>query len=115
MKSKVLARFGAWPFVLLGATSSALWAQSYTIVDIGSLNGGNTVVRKINLTGQTVGGSGKMYGVNIRAFISAGGSFVSFEIVPGGNYSSAFDINQSGAVVGESNTATVIRAFLWDA
>jgi probable HAF family extracellular repeat protein len=31
------------------------------------------------------------------------------------NFSAAFDVNSRGAVVGDSNTATNLRAFLWDA
>jgi len=115
MNSKVLARIGAWLLVLLFATVSELCAQSYVVIDIGTLSGGSAIAKKINLNGDLVGQSGSLYGPNTRAFVRKGGKLLELGTLPGGDYSSAFDINKRGAVVGDSNTATVIRAFLWDA
>jgi len=115
MKSKVLIRIGASLFVLLLASVSELCAQSYTVIDIGALSGGSIIVKKINQSGDLVGQSGHRYGPNTHAFVRKGGKLLNLGTLPGGDYSGAFDINKRGAVVGDSNTATVIRAFLWDA
>lgn len=115
MNRKSQARFGMWLLVLLSATASALWAQSYSVVDIGSLPGGNSIARRINLAGQIVGESGNMYGVRTRAYVRTAGTLLNLGTLPGGDYSAAFDINHTGEVAGESNTGTVIRAFLWNA
>ena len=113
MKSKFLARLSAWSSVMVFASAPALLAQSsYTLLDIGSLPGGSTIVKKINLNGDAVGQSGKLYGVQTRAFVRTGGKLVNLGTLPGGDYSSAFDINHRTAVVGDSNTSTGIHAFL---
>jgi len=70
-----------------------LRAQSYTLIDIGALPGGNTVAAKINLAGRVVGQSGKMYGVRTHAFTLTSGKLVELGTLPGGDYSSAFDVN----------------------
>ena len=115
MKIKFLARLGAWSIVMVFATAPALLAQSsYTLLDVGALPGGSTIVQKINLTGDAVGQSGKLYGVQTRAFVRTGGKLVNLGTLPGGDYSSAFDINHRTAVAGDSNTSTGIHAFLWD-
>lgn len=114
MKINIRARFGACFFIMLFAVVSAVRAQSYALIDIGALPGGNTVAKKINLAGQVVGLSGKMYGVQTHAFAYTSGKLLDLGTLPGGEYSCAFDINSKGSVVGESNTATNIHAFIWD-
>jgi probable HAF family extracellular repeat protein len=114
MRINIQSRLGAWSFILLFALASTLRAQSYTLIDIGALPGGNTVVTKINLAGQAVGQSGKMYGVQTHAFAFTPGNLLDLGTLSGGEYSSASDVNTRGAVVGESNTATNIHAFIWD-
>lgn len=114
MKIDIRVRFGTCFFIMLFAIVSAVRAQSYAVIDIGALPGGNTVAKKINLTGQVVGLSGKMYGVQTHAFAFTSGKLSDLGTLSGGEYSCAFDINSKGAVVGESNTATNIHAFIWD-
>lgn len=114
MRINTRARLGAWFSILLFALVSTVRAQSYALIDIGALSGGNTVAKKINLAGQMVGQSGKMYGVQTRAFAFASGMLLDLGTLPGGEYSGAFDVNTKGSVVGESNTASNIHAFIWD-
>src|ERR1700745_2880583 len=106
MRTNITARRRAWTFILLFALTATLKAQSYTVLDIGALPGGNTIATKINLAGQAVGQSGKMYGVQTHAFALTSGNLVDLGTLPGGEYSCAFDINSKGSVVGESNTST---------
>jgi len=114
MRTNIQGRLCAWPCILLIAFAATLRAQSYSLVDIGALPGGNTIATKINLAGQLVGDSGKMYGVQTHAFSFTSGKLVDLGTLPGGEYSSASDVNNKGSVVGESNTATNIHAFIWD-
>ena len=115
MRSKVSSHLRLWLSAPLLVTASALWAQSYTVTDIGALAGGTTIGAKINLNGQAVGQSGKMYGVQTHAFSLNGGTLVDLGTLSGGDFSSAFDVNTRGAVVGDSNTGVNVRAFIWDA
>jgi hypothetical protein len=113
MKSKFLARLSAWLFAHSFAAACSLSAQtSYTLIDIGALTSGNSIVKKINLTGDAAGQSGKRYGVQTRAFVRTGSKLVNLGTLPGGDYSSVFDINHRNAVVGDSNTSTGIHVFL---
>jgi len=105
---------GALSVLPLLAFGSMLGAQSYSVVDIGALPGGNIVPTKINQSGQVIGQSGKMYGVRTHAFVFTGGKLFDIGTLPSGEYSSASDVNTKGTVVGESNTATNIHAFIWD-
>ncbi len=114
MRNNIL-HLGAWLCVLPFATPSALRAQTYTVIDIGALRSGSTIAEKINLGGEIVGNSGTLYGANNRAFIRTASTLLNLGTLAAGDSSSAFDINKRGTVVGDSNTATVIRAFLWDA
>jgi probable HAF family extracellular repeat protein len=106
---------GTLSVVLLFSLNSTLSAQSYTVIDIGALSGGNTVATRLNPSGQAVGQSGKMYGVRTHAFVLTDGKLTDIGTLPGGEYSAATDTNTRGAVVGESNTATNIHAFIWEA
>jgi probable HAF family extracellular repeat protein len=106
-----IVRCSLAPIIL---SASITFAQNYTVIDIGALAGGNSVPAKINLSGQSVGQSGKMYGVQTYAFSFSNGKLLNLGALPGGDFSTAFDVNTRGAVVGASNTATNMRAFLWD-
>lgn len=114
MKSQIRNCLRAISVILLLPLGPVLSGQSYTVTDLGSLPGGNAVPTKINLAGQAIGQSGKMYGVRTHAFVLTAGKLADIGTLPGGEYSSASDVNTRGAVVGEANTDTNIHAFLWD-
>lgn len=114
MKLTILRSIVSWSLAPAILITSAAFAQNYTAVDIGALTGGDSVPAKINLSGRSVGQSGKMYGVQTHAFVFDNGKLLDLGTLPGGDFSTAFDVNTRGAVVGDSNTATNMRAFLWD-
>jgi probable HAF family extracellular repeat protein len=114
MKSKVLTRIVVSTSALLLTTASVLNAQTYSVVDLTALLGGSSVAKKINLNRQAVGHSGALYGEHTHAFVWASGNLQDLGTLTNGDYSSASDINKRGAVVGDSNTATNIRGFIWD-
>lgn len=89
-------------------------AQTYTITDLGTLKHGSARVHDINSLGQVVGGSGFPHGANTHAFFwQKQGGIRDLGALQGGDYSVAFSINDSGQVVGTSNTDRQTSAFLW--
>jgi probable HAF family extracellular repeat protein len=97
--------------LLLGVCAQA---QSYTITDLGTLRNGSARVHDLNSLGQAVGASGYPHGANTHAFFwDSKGGIRDLGALPGGDYSAAFSINDSGQVVGTSNTDNHINAFLW--
>jgi probable HAF family extracellular repeat protein len=89
-------------------------ATSYRVVELGALPGGSSIGRHMNHNGQVVGSSGVLHGNAQRAFIwTEGLGMRDLGTLPGGNYSGAFAINETGEVVGDANTAHSVRAFLW--
>jgi probable HAF family extracellular repeat protein len=115
MKLRLFDRIVRYSLAPLILSASVAFAQNYAVIDIGALPGGTSIPTKINLNGQSVGHSGKMYGVQTHAFSFANGKLTDLGTLSGGDFSAAFDVNTRGAVVGDSNTATNVRAFLWDA
>lgn len=93
-------------------TSAA--AQTYTVTDLGTLRAGSARVHGVNDSGQAVGGSGHPHGADTHAFFwQKQGGIRDLGTLPGGDYSAAYAINDSGVVVGTSNTATTMHAFTW--
>jgi probable HAF family extracellular repeat protein len=94
--------------------SVAAWSQSYTVTDMGTLRPGSARVHAINLSGQVVGASGHPHGADTHAFFwQKSGGIRDLGTLAGGDYSIAFGINDSGIVVGTSNTSTSMHAFTW--
>ncbi|MGZ7099787.1 MAG: hypothetical protein ACXVJ8_15025 [Candidatus Angelobacter sp.] len=89
-------------------------AQTYTATDLGTLRHGSARVHGVNDSGQAVGASGHPHGAETHAFFwQQQGGIRDLGTLPGGDYSSAFAINDSGIVVGTSNTSTSSHAFSW--
>jgi len=86
----------------------------YTLVELPGLAAGNlAVARAMNASGQLVGRSGGVNGSDTRAVLWTSGLAENLGTLPGGDYSAAFGINRRGDVVGTSNTASTVRAFVW--
>jgi probable HAF family extracellular repeat protein len=89
-------------------------AQTYTAIDLGTLHAGSARIHGVNESGQAVGASGNPHGADTHAFFwQKQGGIRDLGTLPGGDYSSAFAINDSGVVVGTSNTSTSTHAFSW--
>jgi len=95
----------------LGANAAA---QTYTAIDLGTLRDGSARIHGVNESGQAVGASGHPHGADTHAFFwQKQGGIRDLGTLSGGDYSSAFAINDSGVVVGTSNTSTSTHAFSW--
>jgi probable HAF family extracellular repeat protein len=89
-------------------------AQTYSATDLGTLHAGSARVHGVNASGQAVGASGHPHGAETHAFFwQKTGGIRDLGTLPGGDYSAAFAINDSGIVVGTSNTSTSTHAFSW--
>lgn len=92
----------------------AAFAQTYTVTDLGTLRHGSARVHGLNSSGQAVGGSGFPHGGDTHAFFwQRQGGMRDIGTLPGGDYSAAFSINDSGQVAGTSNIADSMHAFIW--
>src|SRR5215467_8376754 len=98
----------------IAGLASVAPAQTYTATDLGTLRPGRARVHGVNAAGQAAGESGQPHGAETHAFFwQKSGGIRDIGTLPGGDYSAAFDINDSGVVVGTSNTADNTRAFSW--
>jgi probable HAF family extracellular repeat protein len=96
--------------------SLGLEAQTYTVTELAKVRHDSTRIHGINVLGQAIGESGHSHGADTHAFFwQRQGGMRDLGTLGGGDYSSAFGINDSGLVVGNSNTATGLRAFSWTA
>jgi probable HAF family extracellular repeat protein len=96
--------------------AASVEAQSYTLTDLGTLKLGSARVHDINSLGQVAGASGAPDGSGTRAFFwSRKTGMIDLAALPGGDYSVASAINDSGQVVGTSNSQNGMHAFLWTA
>jgi probable HAF family extracellular repeat protein len=100
--------------VMAALLQTSVLAQSYTAVDLGSLHGGSARIHDLNNAGQTVGASGHPHGADTHAFFwEQAGGIRDLGTPFGGDYSVAFSINDSGVVVGSSNSQQGMLAFQW--
>src|SRR5437763_226747 len=112
MNRTVIILFTALALLLAGSAEG----QSYTLTDLGTLKLGSARVHDINSLGQVAGASGAPHGSGTRAFFwSRKTGMIDLAALPGGDYSVASAINDSGQVVGTSNSQNGIHAFLWTA
>jgi probable HAF family extracellular repeat protein len=99
---------------LVSCLTTGAAAQTYTVTDLGTLHAGSARVHGVNETGQVVGASGHPHGADTHAFFwQKQGGIRDLGTLPGGDYSAAYAINDSGLVVGTSNTSISTHAFSW--
>lgn len=105
--------YGLLLFSLVMA-SLTLSAQTYSVTDLGVLRPGSARIHAINANAQAVGGSGHPHGSMTHAFTwQKKSGILDLGTLSGGDYSVAYSVNDSGTVVGVSNTATSMHAFQW--
>jgi probable HAF family extracellular repeat protein len=109
-KSQVLV----W-LVIAACLPLAAFAQTYTVIDLGTLSHGSARVHGLNSSGQVAGASGFPHGADTHAFFwQRQGGIRDIGTLQGGDYSAAFSINDSGQVAGTSNIANTMHAFTWN-
>jgi probable HAF family extracellular repeat protein len=99
--------------LMLGGATCFAQSTQYAVEDIASWPGSSSIGRTISAPGLVVGYSGHNHSVG-QAFMQAPGhQMEALGVLSGGDDSRAFGANRQGQVVGYSNTATSVRAFLW--
>ena len=100
---KTTALFAAAMTVWFGETMHcAVPVPQYTVIDLGTLGGNDSIAHGINNSGQVVGESLIIGNLHNHAFLYANGIMKDLGTL-GGNESYAYGINDIGQVVGESN------------
>src|SRR5262245_32788518 len=85
--------------------------DAYRIVNLGTFDQG-MLIRTVNNAGEAVGGA-QLSPTGDRAFIVTRSRLDAIHGLPDSDWSAAHGINDSGVVVGSSNTATSLRAFVF--
>lgn len=114
--SRVLLAFALVLLVrpVFAQTAAARPQARYDTVELGGLASKNfSFVRGLNVSGQVAGLSGESNGTDSRAVLWTPDGVEVLGTLPGGDSSASSAVNNSGHVVGTSNTATGVRAFLW--
>jgi probable HAF family extracellular repeat protein len=111
---RLIARF-AIPAIFLA--SSTAWAASYAVIDLATLAQGSTiVVRGPNGAGKAVGFGKALSQTGLvaepRGLVFDHGTVQQIAGLPGSDGTTVFGINDVGAIVGGSNTASAVRAFV---
>lgn len=101
-------------------TGCALWlalgaigfSQSYRLNELVLPRGSSGFARGLNSDGAAAGSAGETHGTDMSAAVwDKGGHPTNIGRLPGGDFSEAFGINDSGEVVGSSNVAGVLKPF----
>jgi probable HAF family extracellular repeat protein len=118
-RSRILLCLATAALVLLPAVSDRTpYAQStpgpYTLIDLGSLGGGDTQAFDLNDSAQVAGYS-RTASLQSRAFLWADGQMVNLGVVNADDFrSAAVDLNAFGHAVGTSTLKNgFVRAALW--
>jgi probable HAF family extracellular repeat protein len=93
--------------------SHALKWTGGVMSDLGTLGGHHAAALAINDNDQIVGGSTLAGDLITRAFIYSNGAMTAITTLPGAVESYAYDISNTGYVVGTAVTATPAKPFIW--
>ncbi|HEY9027425.1 MAG TPA: hypothetical protein VIP05_24240, partial [Burkholderiaceae bacterium] len=108
---RTFAPIAVFVLVVTLLASAVASASTYTVVDLATLAQGSTaVVRGPNGGGAAVGG-GRIAGVR-RGLLFTSVGLQPVSGLNGADYTTVFGINDVGSLVGGSNTAGAVRAFL---
>jgi probable HAF family extracellular repeat protein len=107
-------QLGGYAFFPGYSDAHAFFYNGSHVTDLGTLGGTYSAIANMNDSGQLVGGSYLTPGdTTSHGFLYSGGTMHDLGTLPGGAWSAASGINQSGQVVGESATPTGFHAFLY--
>ena len=99
---------------LSGANSAFFWSKGH-MTDLGTMGGDFSQALGINDRG-TVVGAGQVPSVGYRGFVWRNGVMTPLSVLPAGNSSIAYDINNQGVIVGSSGidpNNSFYHAVLW--